>query len=79
LFVQEDAINAIFCSRFSFLIAISRFEADDLSAQSSTYTTATGPRVRVYFAAVPSLWAAIRFDKSLVMPQYSVSSAQRRI
>jgi len=58
-------------------MAISRLDAADLSAQISVNASATGPRDLVYLAAVPALCAARRFSISLVMPQYSVSSAQR--
>jgi len=67
-----------FSTRDIFLISISRFNAADRSAQDSLHANRTGVRVRVYFDAVPALCAARRLSGSLVMPQYKVSSAQRR-
>ena len=63
-----DVINANFSARTNFLIAISRFNAADLSEQFSANTTWTGLRPLVNLAAVPALCDARRFSRSLVMP-----------
>jgi hypothetical protein len=62
------ANNLSFSARRSPLIAASRFRAADLDFWGSLKASRTGSRLRVYFEALPAVWAWSRLGRSLVMP-----------
>ena len=59
-------------------MAASRRLADERSRNGWAHTSRTGRRARVYFEAAPALWAASRRTSAVVIPAYSVPSAQAR-
>ena len=61
-------VSASFAARGSALSAASRRLACERSRHGSAQASRTGRRARVYFDAVPSLWAARRRSSEVVIP-----------
>jgi len=73
--LQSLSLSAL----LNLLMHISRFDAWLRVLHSSWYMSVKGPRPLVYFAPLPFSCAAIRLNRSSVMPVYKLLSAHSKI